>query len=71
MAPGLTLKKKKLFSARPVYSCVEKNCSLPAQCIRVLYRVFEQTATVFVYSVILLGFIAETEGVTVRYEQNL
>lgn len=28
-----------------------------------LYRVFEQTATVFVYGVILLGFIAETEGV--------
>lgn len=28
-----------------------------------LYSVFEQTATVFVYSVILLGFIAETGGV--------
>ena len=28
-----------------------------------LYSVFEQTATVFVYSGILLGFIAETEGV--------
>ena len=33
------------------------------QCIRILYRAFEQTATVFVYSVMLLGFIAEMEGV--------
>jgi len=50
---------------------IKKRCSLPVQCIRMLYRVFEQTATVFIYSVVLLGFIAETEGVTVRYEQNL